>query len=218
MSSNEQKQISNRTSHKVGVDMNNTEDLFQHSSTLSEKEQIVEATKSVSTKKKKTRADEKLKVTGLVLMGLFVVSMFFMSTTTEVNTSNEAVQALKSRMSTELPIGVRILSNDENLAGQDLTITHSSPADENKIHIWDYAAEDGDYVQVLVDGVAIGEPFMIKNKPVVFTVPTTGEIQVLGTRDGGGGITYAVHYDVNGTTYFNGTNVGKGNLYTLIRE
>ncbi len=90
--------------------------------------------------------------------------------------------------------------------------------DENKIHIWDYAAEDGDYVQILVDGVAICEPFMIKNKPVVFTVPSTGEIQVLGVRDGGGGITYAVHYDVNGTTYFNGTDVGNGNLYTLIRE
>ena len=62
------------------------------------------------------------------------------------------------------------------------------------------------------------DPFMIKNKPVVYTVPTTGEIQVLGTRDGGGGITYAVHYEVNGTTYFNGTDVGDGNLYTLIRE
>ena len=121
-------------------------------------------------------------------------------------------------MSTQLPIGVRILSKDENLAGQDLTITHSSLPDENKIHIWDYAAEDGDYVQILVDGVAICEPFMIKNKPVVFTVPSTGEIQVLGVRDGGGGITYAVHYDVNGTTYFNGTDVGNGNLYTLIRE
>ena len=73
-------------------------------------------------------------------------------------------------------------------------------------------------MQVLVDGVAICEPFMIKNKPVVFTVPATGEIQVLGIRDGGGGITYAVHYDVNGTTYFNGTDVGNGNRYTLIRE
>ena len=121
-------------------------------------------------------------------------------------------------MSTQLPIGVRILTDDENLAGQDLTITHSSPSEESKIHIWDYAAEDGDYVQVLVDGVAIGDPFMIKNKPVVYTVPTTGEIQVLGTRDGGGGITYAVHYEVNGTTYFNGTDVGDGNLYTLIRK
>ena len=135
-----------------------------------------------------------------------------------VNTSDEAKLALENQMSTQLPIGVRILSDDENLAGQDLTITHSSPAEENKIHIWDYAAEDGDYVQILVDGVAIGDPFMIKNKPVVFTVPTTGEIQVLGIRDGGGGITYAVHYEVNGTTYFNGTDVSNGNLYTLIRE
>ena len=144
--------------------------------------------------------------------------MFFMPTSSSVNTSDEAKLAIENQMSTQLPIGVRIMSNDENLAGQDLTITHSSPADENKIHIWDYAAEDGDYVQILVDGVAIGDPFMIKNKPVSYTVPTTGEIQVLGTRDGGGGITYAVHYEVNGTTYFNGTDVGDGNLYTLVRE
>lgn len=41
---------------------------------------------------------------------------------------------------------------------------------------------------------------------------------MLGTRDGGGGITYAVHYEVNGTTYFNGTEAGSGNLYTLVRE
>jgi hypothetical protein len=141
-----------------------------------------------------------------------------MPTSPSVNTSDDAKAALENFMSTNLEIGVRLLSEDNNITGQDLTITHSSPSTENKIHIWDYAAEDGDYVQILVDGVALGDPFMIKNKPKEFIVPTTGEIQILGTRDGGGGITYAVHYEVNGTTYFNGMDVGKGNLYTLIRE
>lgn len=218
MSNNNQKQFSDKPANKVNFDANNSEELLEQSSIESESKQFVDITEPTPKEKVKTKADKKLKVTGLVLAGLFVASIFFMPASSSVNTTEEAVQALENRMSTQLPIGVRVFSKDENLAGQDLTITHSSLSDENKIHIWDYAAEDGDYVQILVDGVAICEPFMIKNKPVVFTVPSTGEIQVLGTRDGGGGITYAVHYDVNGTTYFNGTDVGNGNLYTLIRE
>ncbi len=218
MSNNRQKQFSEKPTNKENFGISNSEELLQQPDMSLEVEQAVYETEPTTQKKQKTKADKKLKITGLVLAGLFVVSMFFMPTSSSVNTSEEAKLAIENQMSTQLPIGVRIMSNDENLAGQDLTITHSSPANENKIHIWDYAAEDGDYVQIIVDGAAIGDPFMIKNKPVSFTVPTTGEIQVLGTRDGGGGITYAVHYEVNGTTYFNGTDVGNGNLYTLIRE
>lgn len=69
-----------------------------------------------------------------------------------------------------------------------------------------------------MDGTPLGDPFMIKNKPVSFAVPSTGEIQVLGTRDGGGGITYGVYYELNQTAYFNGMNEGGDNLYTLVRE
>ncbi len=69
-----------------------------------------------------------------------------------------------------------------------------------------------------VDGTALGDPFMIKNKPVSFKVPTVGEVKVVGTRDGGGGITYGVYYEVNQTTYFNGMNQGGDNVYTLQRE
>ena len=168
--------------------------------------------------KNKAKGGKKFKIAGTIFAILFVACCFLMPTSPSVNTSDDAKAALENFMSTNLEIGVRLLSEDNNITGQDLTITHSSPSTENKLHIWDYAAEDGDYVQILVDGVALGDPFMIKNKPKEFIVPTTGEIQILGTRDGGGGITYAVHYEVNGTTYFNGMDVGKGNLYTLIRE
>lgn len=218
MSNNNQRRFSDRPSNKVSYDASNYADLSQHTPTAPEYEPYRYTAEPKTKKKHKTMADKKLKATGLILMALFAVSIFLAPSSASVNTSEEAVQAVERGMSTQLPIGVRILTDDENLAGQDLTITHSSPSDESKIHIWDYAAEDGDYIQILVDGVTIGDPFMIKNKPVVYTVPTTGEIQVLGTRDGGGGITYAVHYEVNGTTYFNGTDVGDGNLYTLIRE
>lgn len=218
MSNNNQRRFADKLSNNVRYDAGNNADLSQHTPITPEYEPSGYTAEPKPKNKHNTMADKKLKATGLILMALFVVSIFLAPSSASVNTSEEAVHAVESGMSTQLPIGVRILTDDENLAGQDLTITHSSPSNESKIHIWDYAAEDGDYVQVLVDGVAISDPFMIKNKPVVYTVPTTGEIQVLGTRDGGGGITYAVHYEVNGTTYFNGTDVGDGNLYTLIRE
>lgn len=57
------------------------------------------------------------------------------------------------------------------------------------LYVWDYAAEDGDYVQVIVNGSPLGDPFMITNTPVTFTVPTVGEVEILGTRDGGSFIT-----------------------------
>ena len=217
MSSNNQKQFSDRTLRAANFDAASSEDVVRQAPAAGDAGQmdhIAERTR----KKTKTNANKKLIVTGLIFAGLFAVSLYLMTDSPTVNTSEEAVQALESGMSTTLPVGVRIQSNDECLDGQDLTITHSSREDECKIYIWDYAAEDGDYVQVIVDGIAICDPFMIKHDPVAFTVPAVGEIQVLGTRDGGGGITYAVHCDVNETTYFNGTDVGDGNLYTLIRE
>lgn len=139
-------------------------------------------------------------------------------TSTSVNASNDAQTAIETRTSTTLPIGARLMSKDDHYVGGDMTITHTSSAQKANIYIWDYAAEDGDYVQVYIDGTPLGKPFMIKNKPTVFNVPTVGEVKVVGTRDGGGGITYAVRYELNQTTYFNGMDQGGSNVYTLVRE
>lgn len=155
----------------------------------------------------------------LFLAGIVALTGYCsLATGKAVDTSPDAQEAISSRVSTVLAAGTKILEKDDNYIGGDLTITHSDTSDETTLYIWDYAAEDGDYVQVLVNGEAIGEPFMIKNKPATYTVPSVGEIQVIGTRDGGGGITYAVYYTLNNTTYFNGMNEGGSNTYTLIRE
>lgn len=162
-----------------------------------------------------------LKRTGLAFLGVFIAALIALSTlnsTSVVDTSDAAVEALEKGESAELKVGTRLLMKDQQMPGQDHIITHSSKKDTSELHIWDYAAEDGDYVQVLVDDVPLGDPFMIKNKPVTLTIPSSGVVKVLGTRDGGGGITYAVRYDLNSITYFNGMNEGEGNLYTLIRE
>lgn len=155
-----------------------------------------------------------LMIAGIAAMVVFGVS----HTSKSVDTSAEAEEAIETHMSTTLAAGTKLKLEDDNYIGGDLTITHDSADDETTIWVWDYAAEDGDYVQIIIDGTPLGDPFMIKNKPVSFKVPTVGEVQVFGTRDGGGGITYGVYYELNQITYFNGMDQGGSNLYTLIRE
>ena len=162
----------------------------------------------------------RIKKGGIILSALATVALvagLLTFPTDSVDTSVAAQKALRDRVSQELPIGAQLMSSDHGQIQSDPIVTHNSNDNKTKIWIWDYAAEDGDYVQVLVDGVPLGSPFMIRNAPVSFDVPTVGKVQVQGTRDGGGGITYAVHYEVNHTTYLNGVDIGGTNTYTLIR-
>ena len=172
-----------------------------------------------STKKEKTPFDKLIKTTGIVLLvaSIFTFAWGINSSPT-VDRSDAAQQAITEQVSTSLSVGTILMSSDENIGAKDYTITHDSNQDESKIWVWDYAAEDGDYVQILVDGNPIGDAFMIKNKPQEFKVPTTGTVQVKGIRDGGGGITYAVRYELNNTNYFNSAPEGEFNTYTLVRN
>lgn len=155
----------------------------------------------------------------LMIAGIAAMMVSAMSNTSKfVDTSAEAEQAIETHMSTTLVAGTKLMSEDDNYIGGDITITHDSADDDTTIWVWDYAAEDGDYVQIIIDGTPLGSPFMVTNRPVSFKVPAVGEVQVLGTRDGGGGITYGVYFELNQTTYFNGMGQGGSNLYTLIRE
>jgi hypothetical protein len=167
---------------------------------------------------RKISFDKWIKTTGIVLIIASMVTMFFISTTPSINTSDAAKQAIREKISTSLSAGTTLMLSDETIGVQDYTVTHDSVSDESKVWIWDYAAEDGDYVQILVDGAPIGNAFMIKNKPREFKVPTTGTVQIKGIKDGGGGITYAVKYECNHTSYFNSAPEGECNTYTLVRN
>ena len=171
-----------------------------------------------SSKKKKGPFDKIIKTTGIVLLVASIATFILTTNSPSVNTSDAAKQAIKEQISTSLSVGTILMSTDENIGEKDYTITHDKSEDESKIWIWDYAAEDGDYVQILVDGTPIGDAFLIKNKPQEFTVPTVGTVQVKGIRDGGGGITYAVRYELNNTNYFNSAPEGEFNTYTLVRN
>lgn len=170
---------------------------------------------------KQSAFTKRIKKGAWVVFAVGIISMIVYSmgsTSKSVDTSEKAASALETHISTSLAAGTKLMASDENYVGGDMTITHDSDNVETTLYVWDYAAEDGDYVQVLVNGTSLGEPFMITNTPVTFTIPTEGEVEVLGTRDGGGGITYAVYYEMNHTTYFNGMDEKGSNLYTLIRE
>jgi hypothetical protein len=165
----------------------------------------------------KKKRESPLKMFGGLCLALFVGGMI-LDPSSSADKSDAAEQALVDRVSTSLSAGTILSTADENAGQQDYTITHNHNQNDTKIRVWDYAAEDGDYVQVLVNGVPLGNAFMIKHKPVEITVPAVGVIQIKGVRDGGGGITYAVRYDLNGTTYFNAAPEGGFNTYTLIKQ
>lgn len=167
--------------------------------------------------KKRTKLNKRWKIFGIIALAIGIFSIVFMESSS-VDKSESAQNALKNKVSTVVAAGVILLKDDENIGAQDYTITHQSNEEKTKIWIWDYAAEDGDYVQVIVNGTPISEPFMIMHKPREMTVPTVGTLQIKGIRDGGGGITYAVRYDVNGTSYFNSAPEGDFNTYELVRE
>lgn len=136
-----------------------------------------------------------------------------------ISTSEGAQEILKQRWSNKLELGARLVQNDDQirLEPADLTLKHDKKDQTTKIWIWDFAAEDGDYVQIKVDGKVISEPFMIMNQAVSFEVPAESKIEVIGVKDGGGGITYAIHHEIRGETYLNGMNVGGSNTYILER-
>lgn len=173
--------------------------------------------REVDEKANKKQIDKPLKIFGTICIAIAIIAMIFTGGSS-VDTSEAAQNALKNGASTAVSAGTVLLSKDENAGAKDYTITHKSDAKDTKIWVWDYAAEDGDYVQVLVNGTPTGDAFMIKHKPKEITVPLVGKVQIQGIKDGGGGITYAVRYDINGTSYFNGTPEGESNTYTLTNE
>jgi len=156
---------------------------------------------------------------GIICIAATIVAMIFSYSSTP-ETSENAKAALANKISTTLAAGAILLAEDEDMGEQDYTLAHElMNQNDTRIWIWDYAAEDGDYVQVLINGVPCGAPFMIKHKPVMIPVSMpglAGTVQVKGVRDGGGGITYAVRYELNNTTYFNSAPVGEVNTYTLV--
>ncbi|GAA0075683.1 hypothetical protein UT300005_00610 [Clostridium sp. CTA-5] len=228
--SNEQQNFKNNIKKDIKTNLNTNYDTDEQSNSFrnqSDEEQLdvndkenvrfEDTEREVDEKANRKQIDKPLKIFGIICIAVSIIAIT-LSGTSKVDTSESAQNALKNGESTAVSAGTILLSKDENAEPKDYTITHKSDAEDTKIWVWDYAAEDGDYVQVLVNGSPIGDAFMIKHKPKEINVPSVGKVQIKGIKDGGGGITYAVRYDINGTSYFNGTPEGESNTYTLTNK
>lgn len=171
----------------------------------------------VNEQPRKEKFPKEYKFFGAVCIAISLLLIIFSDSST-VDSSQAAQNALANKTSTAISAGTVLLADDQGAEPQDYVITHNESAQHTKIWVWDYAAEDGDYVQVLVNGSPTAEPFMIKHRPKEIIVPAVGDVQIKGIRDGGGGITYAVRYEINGTSYFNTAPEGEFNSYTLIKN
>ena len=156
-------------------------------------------------------------IIGAIMLAVSIVGMVSMPQHPAPEKGEAATEALESGSSRTLKLGARLASSDDETSSEpkDYTVEGTANGDTTKLYVWDYAGEDGDYVQVIVDGEPISEEFMILHKPREFDIPTKGTVQVKGIHDAGGGLTYAAHYDLNGESYFNNAPEGVLNTYTV---
>lgn len=108
--------------------------------------------------KEQSAFTKRIKKSAWIVFAVGIISMIIYSmgsTSKSVDTSEEVASALETHISTSLAAGTILLESDENYVGGDMTITHESTDDETTLYVWDYAAEDGDYVQILVNGMPL---------------------------------------------------------------
>ena len=175
---------------------------------------------STAAKLERKRRERPLFVAGIVAL-VISVGTFTWSLTTGGTSGLDDVtveETLATGVSTSLDVGVVLSASDDECEteSQDYEIVNDEGVETTTIQIWDYAGVDGDYVQVLVDGEAVTDAFMITHDPVEIEVPATGSIQIKGIHDGGGGLTYAAYCELSGEIYFNNAPEGELNTYTFI--
>jgi hypothetical protein len=144
-----------------------------------------------------------------------IIGYLIFSTQVLSASKDSTQEIIKKGISSKIAPGVQLMSNDEIGSSKDYVIKVKTNQRYLKLYIWDYAAEDGDFVQICINGTAKDEPFMIRNDVKVFTVPSNCKLEVKGTKDAGGGITYAVYIEETAETYFNTAPLNGNNTYTF---
>jgi hypothetical protein len=150
--------------------------------------------------------------TGLVCAALLVLTVMF-----GPRASRNDLETVLKGVAAGVSPGTRMVQEDPQMEPGDYMV---AVPDEGggpvELSIWDFADEDGDYVQVFVDGRPRTDPFAITHRVTKVRVPSKGVIQVRGIRDGkGNGISYAVFFNKTGETYFNIAPLGGANTYTV---
>jgi hypothetical protein len=120
---------------------------------------------------------------------------------------------------TNLEPGAILASSDLRMAGRDYVVQFKKGLKHTSMLIWDFAAEDGDQVEILVNGQVVKGPFIIKHAPIAVELPVGAEVEVRGVLDGGGGgVTYAVHFSELPRTILNSADPGTSNRYSLVEK
>ncbi|GGG61633.1 hypothetical protein [Paenibacillus radicis (ex Gao et al. 2016)] len=112
---------------------------------------------------------------------------------------------------------VLVAADDLGLQAKDFNVEMKSNVKTGRLLIWDYAAEDGDVVTVKADGKVIAENVGILHEPFSLDIPIPSVVEVVGIKDGGGGITYGVKIPgaVGNSVFFNAAPIGSANKYTI---
>ena len=111
--------------------------------------------------------------------------------------------------------GAILASEDTLTQSRDYNLTFPVAGDSTIMMAWDYADEDWDSIAILVDGKPMGDDVRLFHKPKVLRVPKGADVKIIGTFDGGGGITYSVYFPEIKKTIVNGLSTGEMNTYSL---
>lgn len=115
--------------------------------------------------------------------------------------------------------GMVLMKTDKNIGSKDYSIKLDKKINMVSIYLWDFAAEDEDSVQVLVDDNAVTDPLTLKNSAIEVRFPIGSSIQIKGIKDGDGkGITYAAYFPDTGDTYFNCASKGSISTYRITQK
>lgn len=131
------------------------------------------------------------------------------------NPSGVNLNSKGNRVFKDVQAGTVLMSKHVPLGSKDFSVKVSQSKQDLQILIWDYAVEDGSYVQVLFNGSPITDPFQLKNSPQRVWVPRGGKLQIKGSKAGASSINYALQFPDTGDTYFNQVSLDGVNTYTI---
>ncbi|WP_160725301.1 hypothetical protein [Bacillus sp. USDA818B3_A] len=152
----------------------------------------------------------------LIIIGMAILGSFFTTSYSDEGTEEEVVA---NRISKTTTAGESLIKDEtnSNIRAKDFEVTNAgTDGGEARMLIWDFNKEDLDEVAILVDGVPVKEKLIITENAAALSIPVPSKVTISGVKDVGGGISYAVKFPNNETTYFNVVSVGQSNTYTVL--
>jgi hypothetical protein len=152
----------------------------------------------------------------LFLIGFSIIGGFMTTSFSDEGTAEEVVA---NRISTSTVAGEELFADETNtnIEARDFEVANAgSDGGEARMLIWDFNKVDLDEVAIFVDGIPVKEKLILSENAAAISIPVPSQVTISGVMDIGGGISYAVKFPNNETTYFNVVSVGQSNTYTVL--